>query len=139
MSDSQVFVDTNILVYAHDSDAGIRHTLAKKKVALLWLRDIPPAISVQVLQELYVNLIRKGVEVAAARQTVADYSLWNVIDNDLALLTDAFDLSERWQSSLWDSLILAAAKRSYAQTIWSEDFNTGQAYDGIIVENPLLR
>ena len=97
----------------------------------------PPAISVQVLQELYV--LRKDVDPSEARQTVVDYSSWELIDNDLALLTDAIEVSQRWQSSLWDSLIIAAAKRSHAQVIWSEDFNAGQAYDGVIVENPLLQ
>ena len=59
--DISVFVDTNILVYAHDTSAGEKHTIAKQKVEELWKKDLPPFISVQVLQELYVNLVRKGI------------------------------------------------------------------------------
>ena len=137
MVNKQIFVDTNILVYAHDRDAADKHHTAKERVAYLWHLPMAPAISVQVLQELYVNLVRKGVAADQARQTIADYGAWHVVDNDRALLMEGIDLRERWQSSFWDALILAAAKRAQAGVIWSEDFNTGQNYDGIVVVNPL--
>ena len=138
MQNRQIFVDTNILVYAHDRDAADRHRTAKDRVADLWNRPMAPAISVQVLQELYVNLIRKDVSADDARQTVTDYCAWHVVDNDCALLMEGIGLRERWQTSFWDALILAAAKRAQAGVIWSEDFNTGQTYDGMVVVNPLL-
>ena len=138
MLSKQIFVDTSILVYAHDRDAGDKHQVAKSKVADLWNRPMAPAISVQVLQELYVNLIRKNVSVDDARQTITDYCAWHVVDNDVALLMEGIRLRERWHSSFWDALIRAAAKRALAGVIWSEDFNTGQAYDGIEVVNPLI-
>ena len=138
MLSKQIFVDTNILVYALDRDAGDKHQAAKSRVADLWSRPMAPAISVQVLQELYVNLIRKDVPDNDARQTIADYRAWYVLNNDSALLMEAIDMRERLQSSFWDALILAAAKRAHASTIWSEDFNTGQRYDGIVVVNPLV-
>lgn len=137
MQNKQVFIDTNLLVYAHDTDAGDRHSVAKGLVTDLWNRPLAPAISVQVLQELYVNLIRKGIADDAARQTVEDYRVWAVVNNDSQLLMDGIGLRERWQCSFWDALILAAAKRAQASVIWSEDFNTGQIYDGIVVVNPL--
>ena len=138
MQNSQVFVDTNLLVYAHDRDAGDKYEKAKALVAELWHRPLMPAISVQVLQELYVNLIRKHVSDIEARQTIADYRAWHVVDNDTALLMEGIEIRERLQSSFWDGLILAAAKRAQAGTIWSEDFNTGQNYDGVVVVNPLI-
>ena len=135
---SQIFVDTNLLVYAHDRDAAEKHEKAKTLVAELWHRPILPAISVQVLQELYVNLIRKAVADVEARQTIADYRAWHVVDNDAALLMEGIEIRERLQSSCWDGLILAAAKRAQAGTIWSEGFNTGQSYDGVVAVNPLI-
>lgn len=134
---SQIFVDTNILVYAHDRDAADKHEKAKTLIAELWHRPLLPAISVQVLQELYVNLIRKQVPDTEASQTIVDYCAWQVIDNDATLLLEGIEIRERLQSSFWDGLILAAAKRANADTIWSEDFNTGQNYDGVVVVNPL--
>ena len=138
MPDKQIFVDTNILVYAHDRDAGDKHQAAKSKVADLWNHPMTPAISVQVLQELYVNLIRKDVSADEARETITDYCAWYVVDNDAALLMEGIRLREKWHSSFWDALILAAAERAQAGVIWSEDFNTGQTYDGIKMVNPLI-
>ena len=133
-----LFVDTNLLVYAHDRDAADKHDRAKALVAELWDRPLLPAISVQVLQELYVNLIRRKVSDSEARQTVEDYCVWHVVENDTALLLEGIEIRERLQSSFWDALILAAAKRAKAGTIWSEDFNTGQDYDGVVAVNPLV-
>lgn len=137
MSASPVFVDTNILVYAHDRDAGEKHRIAREKIASLWKEPLPPSISIQVLQEFYVNLIRKDVPTAEARQTVVDYLDWNVVDNDRALLLEGIHLRERWQVSFWDALILAAAQRAGTRSIWSEDLNTGQDYGGVVAVNPL--
>ncbi|MBT4499476.1 MAG: PIN domain-containing protein [Gemmatimonadetes bacterium] len=138
MQNKQIFVDTNLLVYAHDRDAADRHEKAKALVAELWRRPMLPAISVQVLQELYVNLIRKQVSDMEARETIADYRTWYVVENDAMLLMEGIEIRERLQSSFWDGLILAAAKRARAGVIWSEDFNTGQDYDGVVAVNPLI-
>ena len=137
MASSQIFVDTNILVYAHDRDATDKHLAARDRVAELWRLPVAPAISVQVLQELFVNLVRKEIPQAEARRVVVDYSTWQVVDNDQTLLLAGIDLQARWQSSFWDALILAAARRARAGVIWSEDFNTAQDYDGIVAVNPL--
>ncbi len=94
MLNKRIFVDTNILVYAHDRDAGDKHQAAKSNVAGLWNRPMTPAISVQVLQELYVNLIRKDVSVDDARQTITDYCAWHVVDNDAVLLMEGI---RRWR------------------------------------------
>jgi|SRR3954469_11372451 predicted nucleic acid-binding protein len=137
MSDRHVFVDTNILVYAHDIDAGPRHSVAKEQVKALWSAPIPPSVSVQVLQELYVNLVRKGAPPKTARERVADYFQWDVVPNSVVLLRDAMSGAERWKISLWDSLIIAAAREAGAGQLWSEDLNEGQDYDGVVVVNPL--
>lgn len=137
MSDRHVFVDTNILVYAHDTDAGARHVVAKEKVKALWSAPIPPSVSVQVLQELYVNLVRKGASAKAAGELVSDYFQWEVIPNSGDLLSEVMAGVERWKISLWDSLIIAAAREAGAGLLWSEDLNEGQDYNGVVVVNPL--
>jgi len=138
MSAEHIFVDTNILVYAHDHQAGEKYRIARDRVAWLWSRPLPPAISIQVLQEFYVNLIRKGVSDSEAKEAVSDYLSWDVMGNDGNLLLAGIDLRERWQISFWDGLILAAAKRAGARVLWSEDLSIGQDYGGLIVVNPLL-
>lgn len=137
MKDSFLFVDTNILVYAHDVDAMEKHITARRLVEGLWKRDRPPSLSIQVLQELYVNLIKKEIPDRAAQETVQDYLEWHVIENDRGLLLNGIEEKQRWQISFWDGLILAAARRAGAEVIWSEDLNANQDYGGILVVNPL--
>jgi len=133
----RIFVDTNILVYAHDRDAGARHHRAKELVAALWNAEERPCLSVQVLQELYVNLVKKNVPQDEAAETVSDYALWRVVDNDRRLLSEGFEAHQRWRLSFWDAMIVAAARRIDAQELWSEDMSVGQRYDGVLLRNPL--
>ncbi len=136
---ADVFIDTNILVYAHDRDAGWKHQIARDCVKELWLSKCYPAISVQVLQELFVNLRRLGLSVEEARAIAHDYAVWRVADNTLALCLRAIDEVNRWQVSYWDGLILAAARAMGVDTLWTEDLNEHQDYGGIRVLNPLKR
>jgi predicted nucleic acid-binding protein len=138
MGADQVFVDTNILVYAHDIDAGEKYRIAKERVSALWHRDLLPSISVQVLQEFYVNLIRKKIAAPLARETVTNYLEWDLIDNDRYLFIEGLRWKEKWNLSYWDALILAAARKAKAREVWSEDLASGRDYDGLVVVNPLI-
>jgi predicted nucleic acid-binding protein len=131
-----VFLDTNILVYAYDKDAGEKRTAALSLVERGWLQPGTTAISVQVLQELYVNLVRKGRTHEEASLIVHDFSTWPVVENTLSVLHAALALKDRWQTSLWDALILAAAAEAGASTVISEDLSHGQDYGGVRVQNP---
>jgi predicted nucleic acid-binding protein len=134
----EVFVDTNILVYALTRSADPRHDRARARIESLWRRAGSAAISVQVLQELHVNLIRKaGLSPADSARLVEPYFAWTVIDNDRSLLRDAFELQSGHPLSFWDSLIVAAAQRSGAATLWSEDLGTGRRFGEVLVVNPL--
>src|SRR5438105_4412950 len=107
MNADQVFVDTNILVYAHDLRAGKRHALAQSRLReLVQTRPALPAVSALVLQELYVNLTRKKIPAKAAREIVGVYLEWEVIPNDGALVRDGIAAAQRWKISLWDALIV---------------------------------
>src|SRR4030042_6474570 len=138
MGVEQIFVDTNILVYAHDLDAGEKYRIARDKISTLWHRDLLPSISVQVMQEFYVNLIRKKIAPQAARETVTNYLEWDVVDNDRFLFLEGLRWKEKWNLSYWDALILAAASKAKAKAVWSEDLASGHDYDGILVVNPLI-
>jgi predicted nucleic acid-binding protein len=137
MTDKKVFVDTNILIYAHDKSAGEKNKKAEKLVRGLWSGKLLPSISVQVLQEFYVNLSKKGIKQNLAEDTISSYYEWDLVSNDPYLLKEAFGLQKKFILSFWDANILAAAIKSKASELWSEDFNTGQAYEGIIAVNPL--
>ena len=136
MSDSHVFVDTNILVYAHDLDAREKRETAKQKVEMLWQAVYPPAISIQVLQELYVNLNKKKIAIETAQELVVGYLCWEVIENSVELFKQSLDIQRRYKLSFWDSMIIAAAIKARAKEIWSEDLSHGQIFDGVEVVNP---
>jgi predicted nucleic acid-binding protein len=137
MSD-RAFVDTNILVYAHDSTAGQKHRRASTLVEKLWA-DRSGVLSTQVLQELYVSL-RKApnpMPAAEARQVLTDYLRWEVVVNDGQSIVEAAELETRYRISFWDALIVQAATASGVEILYSEDLSAGQAYGSVRVVNPL--
>lgn len=132
------FLDTNILLYAHDLDAPAKREVALKFLEQGWHKPGETALSVQVLQELHVNLLKQGISPVEAAKMVRRYATWPVVDNTLPLLQAALDEQVRWTISLWDALILAAARSSGATELITEDLNHGQNYDGVKVINPFL-
>ena len=132
------FLDTNILLYAYDLDAPAKRATAARWVERGWTAPGEIAISVQVLQELQVNLVKRGVSRTEATRIVRDFADWPVIDNTLELLQAALEEQARWGISLWDALILAAARASGAAELITEDLSHGQNYGGVKVVNPFL-
>jgi predicted nucleic acid-binding protein len=139
MSD-RYFVDTNILMYAHDKAAGAKHERAKALVEELW-RERTGVVSTQVLQELSVNLrkkVNRPLDARATRDIVADYLAWQLIVNGGESILEALDLESRYQISFWDALVVQAAQASGAEILYSEDLSDGQTYGSVRVINPLI-
>lgn len=137
MSD-RAFVDTNILVYAHDTRAGRRHRIAADLVRGLW-EARTGVLSTQVLQELWVNLRRKAtrpVPREEALQLIDDYRRWEVVVNSAESVIEAIRLEDRFTVSFWDALIIRAAQSAGVETLYSEDLNSGQKYGAVRVVNP---
>ena len=125
------FLDTNVLIYAHDRSAGNKHLRAKELVQDLW-KSGEGCLSIQVLQEFYVNVTRKVAKPMApetAAQIIADLSAWQVHRPGVEDVLDAIRLQARYQLSFWDAMIVASALQLGCPTIWSEDLNPGQIYD----------
>ena len=134
----KTFVDTNILVYAYDREAGDKHLLARRAVGQLW-EDGTGALSTQVLQEFYVNVRRKSqrpISINSARSLVADFMAWDPVVNDGTSILEAMDAEQHHKISFWDALIVAAAQKCEADVILSEDFSHGQKYGSVRVVNP---
>lgn len=96
-----------------------------------------PVISLQVLQVIVVNLLRKDDDADEAIQTMIDYAVWRVIDADVALVIRATEMMKRFTLSWWDSMIFAAAEKADADILWTEDLNDGQQFGKLRVVNPL--
>ena len=137
MSD-RTFVDTNVLIYAHDVDAGRKHDIAKAVLRELWV-DRTGILSTQVLQEFYVNATRKiptPLPKPAARSVVSTYAAWCVDGITTADVTAAFQIEDGAHINFWDALIVVVATRSGARRVLSEDLNPGQAIAGVTIQNP---
>jgi predicted nucleic acid-binding protein len=132
------FVDTNILIYAEDRDAKGKHEVARTLILDLW-ENREGVVSVQVLQEFYVNVtkkLKKPLTAAKAKAIIEEYLTWTVVDNTGRMLVDAIDLQRKAQLSFWDSLIVQAAIQSGCDRLYSEDMNAGQRFGPVTVVNP---
>jgi len=136
MSDKR-FVDSNILVYAHDVDDPKKQEIAKNLLKSLW-RSKTGTLSMQVLQEFYSVATRKlstRISKSVARLAVEEYSLW-CIETTPKEIASAFRIEDSSKIGFWDSLIVAAALKAGATEILSEDMNSGQTIAGIRIVNP---
>jgi predicted nucleic acid-binding protein len=134
------FVDTNILIYAHDRSAGPKHDLARQLIERLWASG-EGVLSTQVLQELCINLRRKvarPMPIEEVRQLIQDYLSWEVMVNTPESVLQALDIELRYKISFWDALVLHAAESAGASVLYSEDLSAGQHYGAIQVVNPLV-
>jgi predicted nucleic acid-binding protein len=133
----KAFVDSNVLIYAHDVDAGRKREVAKELLRELWLARTG-VLSVQVLHEFYVNVTRKirtPVSKSEARAVVGTYIAW-CLEPETGDVSEAFRIEDEAGISFWDALIVAAAARSGATHVLSEDLNPGQVIAGVTVVNP---
>ena len=134
---AKTFVDTNVLIYAHDVDAGRKHESAQHILRQLW-SERAGVLSTQVLQEFYVHVRRKiatPLSNPAARAVVDSYLVW-CAETTPAEITAAFRIEDEAGISFWDALIVAAARKAGAHRLLTEDLNAGQIICGVRIENP---
>jgi predicted nucleic acid-binding protein len=134
------FVDTNILIYAHDRSTGTKHERARQLIERLWTSG-QGVLSTQVLQELRVNLrhkVAKPVSADEIRGLIRDYMSWEIVVNAPDAMIRALEIEARFKTSFWDALILQAAEQCGAAALYSEDLAGKQRYGSVQVVNPLL-
>lgn len=134
---AKTFVDTNVLVYAHDNREEYKQEVAKRILHDL-SQQRSGTLSMQVLQEFYNTVTRKlaiPLPKDEARGVVEDFAYWCVATTPEEIKR-AFQIEDEARISFWDALIFAAAIKSGAKRILSEDLNDGQVIAGIQVVNP---
>jgi predicted nucleic acid-binding protein len=132
------FIDTNILVYAHDRSAGEKHSRAKGVMRELWEKR-SGCVSIQVLQEFYVTVtqkVAKPMDPEAAGRVISDMAHWRLHSPEAADVLGAIDIQQRYQTSFWDAMILQSAAQLQCDVILSEDLQAGREYSGLRVVNP---
>lgn len=132
------FLDTNILLYA---GSNAPEDSRKKQIASAIIASTDFAISTQVVQEFIANALGKktlGFTEEGIEATLESLAFITVLPVTYALVLQAWRLHRRHSISQWDATILAAALELGCHTLYSEDLNHGQNYDGVRVLNPFL-
>ncbi|MGA3041165.1 MAG: PIN domain-containing protein [Bryobacteraceae bacterium] len=130
------FVDTNILVYAHDGAAGAKHDRSVELLRRL-LEEGSGALSIQVLAEFYVTATKKlGMSSQEAEEVLLDLGGWIIHRPTHADLLRAVRLHRRHGVSWWDALILNSAAELGCRVLWTEDISDGQRYGSVTARNP---
>ena len=131
------FIDTDILLYAISQDPAEQHK-AKRANDILTGRDL--ALSVQVLQEFYVQATRASrpdpITHQQAVRLIESFRRFPVQDITTAILIAALDTRQRFRLSYWDSAIIEASRAIGCTEVLSEDLAHGQDYAGVQVTNP---
>lgn len=131
------FVDTNVLLYAVSRDPSER-SKARRATQILTERDL--ALSIQVLQEFYVQATRESradrLSHDQAATLVDSFMRFPVQETTSAVMTAAMETRDRWRISYWDAAIVEAARALGCAIVLSEDLGDGQDYGGVMVENP---
>jgi len=134
------FVDTNILLYSLEPDAG---ELDKGAIAREILLSPDLAISVQVFQEFYVQATHPRRPDALthdfAVRLIEKWMRFRIQDNTVSVMRGALEMKARYGTSFWDAAILAAAQSARCDELLTEDLNHGQQYGSVTVVNPFLK
>ncbi|MBP7280424.1 MAG: PIN domain-containing protein [Leptospiraceae bacterium] len=134
----RAFVDTNILIYAHDKREPEKRKIASTLIESLWNSKDAPVISVQVLQEFFVNISR-SLKPDEVDDLLDIYKNWKVIDNSLPVFEKAVLIFQKYKFSFWDSMILSSSISSESKLLYTEDLNHGQIIEGVKIINPFIK
>lgn len=131
-----VFVDSNVLLYALDARSPEKAALASNWLDYLW-RSQSGRCSWQVLDEFYANAVRKlGSPPQVVRKVLLSYLQWHPLVPSVALVERAWFWSDSTQVTYWDGKILAAAERLGCPYLLSEDFTHQRSFGSVEIINP---
>lgn len=132
------FVDSNLLLYYVDPQDVQKQARAMEWLDHLWMTGAG-RLSWQVLHEFYWNAVKKmQMKPATARQMVEDLAHWKPVDTSIGLIQQAWGWMDSAQIPYWDALIVAAAQRSGARYLLSEDFQPDRHYEDVRIVNPFI-
>ena len=136
----EVFVDTNIWLYAvlDSPQERKKHKKARDFLRTLYVTGFKIVVSAQVINELYVNLLKNGIPEAKVRDVCKEVMKNRFVNIEKITIEKAWNFREKYNFSYWDSLIVAAAWLANCETLFSEDMQDGLIVDGQVkILNPL--
>jgi predicted nucleic acid-binding protein len=130
------FVDTNVLIYAHDRTAGSKRNIGIELLSRLF-EESSGAVSIQVLAEFYAVSTRKlGLKAEDAEEIITDLGTWAIHRPSHQDLVRASQLHRRHRMGWWDAMIVNSAAELGCQILWSEDLADGWKLGSLTVRNP---
>jgi predicted nucleic acid-binding protein len=135
----RIFLDTNILLYAKVDDGSDKHTKCHDLLAVT-LAGSEIVVSIQVLNEYYVNTLKKNIIPAEIQSTVNQFIAdFEIVPLTKELIPEIYRICNRYQFSYWDSTIVAAALEARCKILYTEDLQDGQVIDNTLwVINPVF-
>lgn len=134
----KIFIDTNILVYAHDTSNRLKRKRAQE-ILFKGIQEENIVISTQVICELFITLTKKlGMTIANARKEISLLNHILIIELTYPMIIESIDLHKSQKISFWDALIIVAANTSECSILYSEDLNHGQSVKALKIINPFI-
>jgi predicted nucleic acid-binding protein len=133
-------IDTNIIVYAHDLDAGVKRRVSVGILEDMW-DNRKGVLSRQVLQEFHMTVIKKiggPISYLEAREIIRSYAGWEVKEDTSQSIIRASEIEERHHISFRDAMVVVAAYEAKVDKILTADLNPGQVIEGILIKNPFI-
>jgi predicted nucleic acid-binding protein len=134
------FIDTNILVYAHDRGDQAKQLISERLV-LSGVENNTAVISTQVINEWFVTITKKiktPLSVKVAREEIVLLRALEIVELSYEMILQSIDLQTSHKISFWDSLIVSAAQVSECHTLYSEDMQDGKKIGSLKIVNPYL-
>ena len=133
---TNVFVDSNVVIYSIDRSSPI-----KRERARAWLSSLSASsaltMSVQVPNEVYsVLTLKMGLSPVVARDALTRLAMWVTAPLDFEIVQRGWGLQDRFGLRIWDALLLASANVAGCSYFLSEDLNDGQRYGAVTAINP---
>ncbi len=134
----KIFLDTNVLVYAHDSEPTAKREISRNLI-FDSLRNGNSVISPQVLSEFFVTVTQKiatPISAEQAKKVIMRLAVMTTVDIDVTMVIRAIEIKGHYQLSYWDGLIIAAAERARCASVYTEDLSANQSYGSVTAINP---
>jgi len=131
------FLDSNILVYAHDAADPKKQRIAQDLIRRAVAGEM--IVSTQTLAEFSATLLQRFAKEYSADEVVGildALAAIRLVVTDGGVVRRAVEAHQTYGVHFYDGMIVAAAERGGCARIWSEDMNAGQKYFGVAVENP---
>ncbi len=130
------FLDTNVLIYAHDARDTHKRECARELIRRL-MRERRGVLSLQVLQEFFAAATKKlKMSSEDARRRIVHYSRFDVVTLNAVDLIAAIDLHRLHRVSIWDALVVRAALNGACMTLHTEDMQEGYVVETLTLRNP---